>query len=195
MTGVWSFSGPGLRRWPDAAAGAARAAAPAALTGYKIQLLYKEGDTVGDPGIRTGSGTLSIGALNDNGNLVFVTTTSSGGSALIFRRAVSSRPSLSPERMLPEGSGPAALASSYRISMNQAGNFIFDAEPDGEFCRWRQLPVGCRDPEGHPAGAARDAGRRRSDLRARRRLVSPGNHERRRGRLHGQREERVGPAP
>jgi hypothetical protein len=107
-------------------------AAPAADTSYKIRRIVQIGDSVGGQKLQGG---FAVGALNDSGQLAFLTATILNGSgltngnALLFQYANNQLvPLVVPGQEAPGGTKWAAdVHLSLLLSMNRYGNLVFCA--------------------------------------------------------------------
>lgn len=107
--------------------GAARAAASPAPTSYTIQSVVKLGDTVGAPPLRL-TDYLATGALNDKGQVVFDTNTTSGASAVIRYADGALTPIVRGGGTAPGGQWPRNINIYSTVSMNQAGDVVFASD-------------------------------------------------------------------
>jgi hypothetical protein len=103
-----------------------------AQTTYKIQPIVKFGDTVGDVTIKD-PGDFEFGALNDRGQLAFVTenadrpTNSPYEEVLIQYGEGRLTPIVAAGKDAPGGKWPHHLGLTPPVSMNQLGNIVFAA--------------------------------------------------------------------
>lgn len=102
-----------------------------AQTTYKIQPIVSAGDKVGDPPIKVGS-YLSVGTLNDVGQIIF-DTLPSGTSSFAEQSEVQYTNGkfallLVGGRDAPGGKWPTDVGTWDPVSMNQQGNLVFAAQ-------------------------------------------------------------------
>src|SRR5438067_9299956 len=93
---------------------------------YTIQPIVKLGAKVGTPPIKTATG-LWVGALNDSGQIAFVSGNSAGGPVLFQYAGGQFTPVLVAGQDGPMGKWPSLLELWSPVSMNQAGNIVFSA--------------------------------------------------------------------
>jgi hypothetical protein len=107
--------------------GAARAAAP---TSYTIQPIVHLGDTTGGVNILAGGGDFEIGALNDSGQLVFITEHGKPqGSEMLLQYADGKiHPIVVANRAAPGGQWEGGVEVAGPVSMNQRGDVVFVAK-------------------------------------------------------------------
>src|SRR5712691_2564611 len=114
-----------------AASGAllAPGAARAADTQYKIQPIVKLGEKMGDIALKDGINELTIGGLNDNGQIVFSTQLAEApnGAALIQYSGGKFTPIAAAGRAGPLGTWRKDLLFYDPANMNQRGNVVFSA--------------------------------------------------------------------
>jgi hypothetical protein len=99
-----------------------------AQTTYKVQPIVKFGDTVEDVVIKTTNGDFEIGALNDNGQLVFLAENKAGGEVLLQYAGGKLTPIVVGGRDAPGGKWPRSVAVYSPVNMNQSGNIAFAAD-------------------------------------------------------------------
>jgi hypothetical protein len=113
------------------APGALRAAPPASTTpsptSYKIQSIFKLGDKIGD--VTTDpQGDVEVGALNDNGQIVFVTENAAAGAGEILVQYNSDgkfTPIVVGGGSAPGGTWSKPVSTYGPMTMNQHGNIAF----------------------------------------------------------------------
>lgn len=94
---------------------------------YTIQRVLRLGDKVGTPPITTSTG-LWVGALNDRGQIAFVSGNAAGGSALFRYADGQFTPVAAAGQDGPMGKWPALAQLLSPVSMNQAGNIVFSLQ-------------------------------------------------------------------
>jgi hypothetical protein len=98
---------------------------PAQATGlYQIQPIITLGDKVGQPPLHTKEG-LWVGALNDLGQIVFVTGNTAGGPLLLRYAGGQFTPIVVAGQNAPIGKWPDLSVVWSPVSMNQAGSVAF----------------------------------------------------------------------
>jgi len=91
---------------------------------YTIQRIVRLGDKVGTPPITTSVG-LWVGALNDRGQIAFISGSSGGGPALFQYDNGQFTPLVVAGQYGPLGKWSSLLELWSPVSMNQAGNVVF----------------------------------------------------------------------
>src|SRR5438445_5893188 len=94
---------------------------------YTLQPIVKLGDKVGSLTIKVDDGDLEVSALNDAGQLAFVTENDAGGEMLIQVADGKPTPIMYAGSDYPGGKFPDGVGPSSPVSMNQAGNITFVA--------------------------------------------------------------------
>jgi hypothetical protein len=106
-------------------------AARAADTQYKIRPIVKLGDKMGDIALKDGINELTIGGLNDNGQIVFSTQLAEAPNGAALIQYSSSDGTFTPiavaGRAGPAGTWRKDLLFYDPASMNQRGNVVFSA--------------------------------------------------------------------
>lgn len=98
-----------------------------AQNSYKIQVIFKTGDTVGDVVTRKSRGDIEIGTLNDRGQIVFLAENTAGGEVLIQYADGKLTPLAAAGKEGPSGIWPATAVFTSPVSMNHLGNVVFSA--------------------------------------------------------------------
>ena len=91
---------------------------------YQIRAIVKVGDKVGKPQIHLVTG-LWVGALNDKGQIAFVSANAAGGPVLFRYADGSFTPIVYAGQDSPLGQWPALSVVWSPVSMNQAGSVAF----------------------------------------------------------------------
>lgn len=94
---------------------------------YTLQPIAKLGDKVGSLTIKVDDGDFEVGALNDAGQIAFVTENDAGGEMLVQFADGKLTPIISAGAAYPGGTFPDGVGPASPISMNQAGNIVFAA--------------------------------------------------------------------
>ncbi len=98
---------------------------PARATGlYQTQPIITLGDKVGSPPLHTSEG-LWVGALNDSGQIAFVTGNSTGGPLLLRYVNGQFAPIVVAGQIFPLGTWPPLSVVWSPVSMNQSGSIAF----------------------------------------------------------------------
>lgn len=94
---------------------------------YQIQPILRLGDPAGDVIVPAVDDYVEVGSLNDNGELAFVTATTTGGEALVRYAGGKFTTIVAAGTSGPNGSWPAGLLILPPVAMNQLGDVVFVA--------------------------------------------------------------------
>jgi hypothetical protein len=94
---------------------------------YRLQPIARLGEMIGDVRIKAG-GHFEIGALNDSGQIVFITSSADAGRLLIQFADGKLIPIVSAGKVAPGGKWSKTVNILSPVSMNRLGNIVFAAE-------------------------------------------------------------------
>jgi hypothetical protein len=97
------------------------------VASYELQTIVRRGDPVGDPQTSS-AGAFFIGSLNNNGQLVFTTSSAARGQLLVYYGDGQLTPIVVPGGAAPGGTWSGSVSIAGPVSMNDQGDVVFAAD-------------------------------------------------------------------